>query len=159
MTATRQSAEALALRGLLLRLVEVESALAALRAGENDGNEFVDRVVDLIESPDHRELVQLARAALETPPATPNRNVFYGIVTQYDRSERYRDRVDRLQHPCDGPIIFEQYLNDETAVRANLEERAKRRTGYGWVRIAEIHVEIPEAAPRAIPADQAATHR
>lgn len=70
MSTTTESAEQMALRGLLLLVVEVQNVLAD---EEIDMFEKIEQVEDLVETDHAREYVQLARAALDNPlvAATP----------------------------------------------------------------------------------------
>jgi hypothetical protein len=158
MTTTVESAERMALRGILLLFVEVQNLArqAGPTVAEADPFQTLDAIEDLVESEPARELVQLARAALD---AASSRKKFFGIVTQYDCGERYREKHNAHQpERPQGPIIFEQYLNEAAADRKVLEARARTMTGYGWVRVAEISVEIPSPTPVAIPEAIAGVH-
>lgn len=151
MNTTTKIAHDHALRGLLMLANEVEHTLLLLRAGEIDGDAFVDKIAALIETPQHLELVMLARAALETPAPT-NRKTFYGIVSEQDLPKGHSEEATAR-----GPILMETYLNAESADRAQVESIGGRFAKYGWVRIAEVHVDFPET-PAAIPAASALTH-
>lgn len=143
------SAEQHALRGLLLVVVEVQNII---HANEADFPTLT-KIMKLVESHETAELVQLARAALETRPEA-SRKTFFGIVTEQDT---YFSRPVDPENPPRGPIMMETYLNELHADRAQVEAMAPRFMHYGWVRVAEIHVEIPET-PSAIPAAAASTH-
>lgn len=72
MSAAKQSAEQLALQGLLLLLVEVQNQAREADIAEVDEHTAtrlgaLQQIEQLVESDHARELVQLARAALETP--------------------------------------------------------------------------------------------
>lgn len=64
MSATTKSAEQLALQGLLLLIVEAQNIV---RDESAEMHEVSERIEQLVESPHARELVQLARGALEAP--------------------------------------------------------------------------------------------
>ncbi len=67
MTNTKDSAEALALRGLLLLVVEIGNIVQRAATDDSFSNdEAVEQIYDLAESAGTRDLVQLARAALES---------------------------------------------------------------------------------------------
>lgn len=154
MSTTKESAEALALRGLLLLVIEIQNAVTRTDDdGAADPLHICCEVADLVESAHCRELVQLARAALEAPPS---RKVFFGIVTEQDLP---KDRPQRHDETPRGPIMMECYLDGVARDRGETESFAKRMgfDRYGWVRVAEIHVDIP-ATPAAIPAAVAGVH-
>jgi hypothetical protein len=78
MTTTPESAERLALRGLLLMLVEVQNVVRTdvdyrpFKLFEHIGNHSiasVDKLLELVDSDHAREMVQLARAVLGSVPA------------------------------------------------------------------------------------------
>jgi hypothetical protein len=159
---TRETAEQVALQGLLLVVVEVQNLAREVYAAEP--TEFdakriagIEQILTLVDDPKTLELVQLARAALATPADV--RKTFYGIVTERDINDAFLAKCGNgAPVRIDGPIIFEQYLNGRTADRAHVEDRARSMTGYGWVRVAEITVEIPLPTPAAIPAAVAGVH-
>jgi len=153
-SAALEPAERLALRWLLEFLTEISQLVSVVDRGDDDEcMEFTERVNAIVESSKLRELELLARAALSTQ-APANRKVFYGIVCEQDVDKRRR--VDP-EDPPRGPILMECYLSGIAEDRAQVEALTGRFSCYGWVRIAEIHVDIPDA-PAAIPADKAATH-
>lgn len=156
-------AERHALQGLLMTVVETQNIVRSTPGEGAPVDEVVmhdvllrKQVEQFVDSAYTRELVQLARTLLEAPAA--NRKTFYGIVTQFDCGTKYRERSLARAPRNDGPIIFEQYLNAHTADLPYMAEKAKSKTDYGWVRIAEIHVEIPEPTPAALPAAAAGVH-
>lgn len=87
------------------------------------------------------------------------KRTFYAIVTEQDLPKDRRPAAD--DHGPKGPLLFETYLNETgiSADRAKVEDFARRHgfDRYGWVAIAEITVEIPDA-PAAIPAADASVH-
>lgn len=137
-----------ALHGLLLLLVEAQNILRQ----ENRQSELVrGELSDLVESAHARELVQQARTLLEAPRGQR----FFAIVTEQDLPKDHEYSVTAR-----GPIMMETYLDGVHTARDQLEQFAKRNgfDRYGWVRIAEVHVDIPAAAQRAIPAAAAGVH-
>jgi hypothetical protein len=86
------------------------------------------------------------------------KRTFYGIVCEQDLpKERTPSRVGDDPR---GPILMETYLDGMHVDRAKVEEFARTRgfDRYGWVAIAEITVEVPEACAEAIPAAVASVH-
>jgi hypothetical protein len=154
---TRETAEQVALQGLLLVVVEVQNLAREVYAAEP--TEFdakriagIEQILTLVDDPKTLELVQLARAAL-APPAVP-RKVFYAIVAQQDT---YIDREVDPECPPRGPIMMEHYLDANHTDRAWVENKAKQFHRYGWVSIAEVRVDIPDP-PAALPAAVAGVH-
>jgi DNA polymerase-3 subunit epsilon len=85
---TVESAERMALRGILLLFVEVQNLArqAGPTVAEADPFQTLDAIDDLVESEPARELVQLARAALEYPatlvPACDHMNCCINVDTR-----------------------------------------------------------------------------
>lgn len=156
---TSPTAEQVALQGLLLIVAEIQNEVRASHVGQlgeivGPWLRSLEQIEQLVEGAHTAEMVQLARAAIAST-STSTRQTFFGVVTEFDCDEKYRNRHQYENH---GPIIFEQYLNEHTRDRAALEAKARAMTQYGWARVAEITVDIPVTPAAAIPADQAATH-
>lgn len=65
---------------------------------------------------------------------------FYAIVTQFDCSPEQAARYDQQQN---GPVLYECYLNEEAANEDLVRKRAEGFAANGWVRVAEVNVDIP----------------
>lgn len=148
MSAATESAAQLALRGLLLLVVEVQNHV---RAAGDPVMHFAE-IQELIDSDHSREFVQLARAALASTPASTNRKTFYAIVSEQDLPKDHK-----CASQARGPILMETYLGKDTSNREHLEAIRARFAQYGWSTIAEVLVDIP-ATPAAIPAAAAGMH-
>lgn len=77
------------------------------------------------------------------------KKTFYAVVTQYD--------CDPNKHPpteedgARGPLLLERYLNNDSALSEDATlEYAKgfeaSSHNYGWVRVATVTVDVPDAA-------------
>jgi hypothetical protein len=158
MSATQQSAERTALQGLLLLLVEVQNQ-AGLPDFAEVGEETTARldaarqIEQLVNSPHASEMIQLARAALGSTSRSSTVNRFFAIVCEQDLPKEHRAAAT-----AEGPIMMETMLNAFHTDRAWVENKAKAFTHYGWVRVAEVLVDIPEQPRAAIPAAAAAVH-
>jgi hypothetical protein len=86
------------------------------------------------------------------------KRTFYGIVVEQDTP---KDRRRPSDDPPRGPLLMECYLGPETISPDRAKVEAFARTHgfdrYGWVAIAEITVDIPDA-PAAVPAEAASVH-